>query len=38
MGNADAAIFYYYIEERGGHGQGAKATHDSHRHTLNQNK
>jgi hypothetical protein len=26
------------INERCGHGQGSKATHDSHQHTLNQNK
>jgi hypothetical protein len=31
-------FYYYYIKERCGHGQGAEATHDSHRHTLNQNK
>jgi hypothetical protein len=31
-------FYYYYIKERCGRGQGAEATHDSHRHTLNQNK
>jgi hypothetical protein len=37
--NAYAVIFLIIIiNERCGHGQGAEATHDSHWHTLNQNK
>jgi hypothetical protein len=38
--NAYVASFIipFIIKERCGHGHGAEATHDSHRHTLNQNK
>jgi hypothetical protein len=31
-------FYYYYIKERCDRGQGAKTTHDSHWHTLNQHK
>jgi hypothetical protein len=31
-------IIIIIIKERCGRGQGAEATHESHRHTLNQNK